>query len=312
MTMNNAQNESIEHTIYQGQIIKAISGFYYVEDSETGRIMQTRGRGQFRNTNTTPLVGDYVKYIAENDREGLVVEIIDRRNELIRPAVANVDVAFLVASVIEPAIHPKLIDRFLVYLESMDVDTILYFSKFDLLSEAEAAAIADYVALYEGIGYRVFTSTDIADQIDKLRQLTTKKTMVVVGQSGVGKSTFLNEVLPELAIETGEISTALGRGRHTTRHIELHDVLGGKVADTPGFSSIDLDHIDKAELANYFPEMRQRQHLCKFRGCTHIHEPKCAIRDAVAAGEIPQSRYESYVQMFEEIESIKPKYHKKK
>lgn len=307
-----SKDKENQQTIYQGQIIKALSGFYYVEDSETGKIMQTRGRGQFRNTNTTPLVGDYVRYIADNDKEGLVIEIIERRNALIRPAIANVDVAFLVASVVDPTIQPKLLDRFLVYLESTNVETILYFSKCDLLAGTEIAKLEKYIALYQKIGYQVFTSINIADQIDKLKRLTTNKTMVVVGQSGVGKSTFLNNVLPELAIKTGEVSTALGRGRHTTRHIELHDVLGGKVADTPGFSSMDLDHIDKIDLANYFPEMRALQHLCKFRECTHTHEPKCAILAAVAAGEIAQSRYNSYLQMFEEIGDIKPIYHKKK
>lgn len=308
---NNYENNTTQ-TIYSGQIIKALSGFYYVEDSETGKIMQTRGRGQFRNTKTTPLVGDYVKYIAENDKEGLVVEIVGRRNELIRPAIANVDLAFLVASVTEPTIQPKLLDRFLVYLESMSIETIIYFSKYDLLTEEEKEASQTYNMLYEDIGYHVFNSSDIMSKIDELKQLTTDQTMVVVGQSGVGKSTFLNNVLPELAIETGEISMALGRGRHTTRYIELHHVLGGKVADSPGFSSIDLDHIDKIELSSYFPEIRELAYNCKFRECTHIHEPKCAVREGLANGEVSQSRYDSYLQMFEEIDNIKPTYKRKK
>lgn len=296
---------------YTGQIIKALSGFYYVEEKESRVIYTTRARGQFRNTQTTPLVGDFVEFQANNTKEGYVMKIFPRYSQMIRPAVANVDVALLVASVTEPQIQPKLLDRFLVYLESENIEPILYFSKMDLADQASQAdkdRIDQFIKVYREIGYQVILSTDLDENFNQLKDIVANRTMVVVGQSGVGKSTLLNRLLPDLAIETGEISTSLGRGRHTTRHTELHDIFEGKVADTPGFSSIDIDQLDKVLLSNYFPEMRAIQDQCKFRGCTHIQEPKCAVKAALEAGEIAQSRYDSYLQIFQEIDNAKPKY----
>lgn len=296
---------------YTGQIIKALSGFYYVEEKESQVIYTTRARGQFRNTQTTPLVGDFVEFQANNTKEGYVMKILPRYSQMIRPAVANVDVALLVASVTEPQIQPKLLDRFLVYLESENIEPILYFSKMDLTdqaSESDKDRIDQFIKVYKEAGYQVILSTDLDGNFDQLKDIVANRTMVVVGQSGVGKSTLLNRLLPDLAIETGEISTSLGRGRHTTRHTELHDIFEGKVADTPGFSSIDIDQLDKVLLSNYFPEMRAIQDQCKFRGCTHIQEPKCAVKAALDAGEIAQSRYDSYLQIFQEIDNAKPKY----
>lgn len=296
---------------YTGQIIKALSGFYYVEEKESQVIYTTRARGQFRNTQTTPLVGDFVEFQANNTKEGYVMKILPRYSQMIRPAVANVDVALLVASVTEPQIQPKLLDRFLVYLESENIEPILYFSKMDLADQASQAdkdRIGQFIKVYKEVDYQVILSTDLDGNFDQLKDIVANRTMVVVGQSGVGKSTLLNRLLPDLAIETGEISTSLGRGRHTTRHTELHDIFEGKVADTPGFSSIDIDQLDKVLLSNYFPEMRAIQDRCKFRGCTHIQEPKCAVKAALEAGEIAQSRYDSYLQIFQEIDNAKPKY----
>lgn len=293
---------------HTGQIIKALSGFYYVEEKETNIIYTTRARGQFRNTQTTPLVGDFVEFQADNTKEGYIMNLLPRYSQMIRPAVANVDVALLVASVTEPQIQPKLLDRFLVYLESENIDPIIYFSKMDLASEKNQASIDQFIDVYTKVGYQIILSSELDENLSKLRGIVANQTMVVVGQSGVGKSTLLNRLLPELAIETGEISSSLGRGRHTTRHTELHDILGGKIADTPGFSSIDIDQLDKVLLSNYFPEMRAIQDNCKFRGCTHINEPKCAVKEALADGEIAQSRYDSYLQIYQEIDNAKPKY----
>ena len=178
----------------------------------------------------------------------------------------------------------------------------------DQASQADKDRIDQFIKVYREIGYQVILSTDLDGNFDQLKDIVANRTMVVVGQSGVGKSTLLNRLLPDLAIKTGEISTSLGRGRHTTRHTELHDIFGGKVADTPGFSSIDIDQLDKVLLSNYFPEMRAIQDQCKFRGCTHIQEPKCAVKAALEAGEIAQSRYDSYLQIFQEIDDAKPKY----
>ncbi|AMB98972.1 ribosome biogenesis GTPase RsgA [Aerococcus urinaehominis] len=294
--------------VYQGQVEKALSGFYYIRSQADGQIYQTRARGQFRNTNTKPLVGDYVDFIKTEGDQGYLVAIHDRKNALVRPAVANVDLAFLVCSVVEPQISPKLIDRYLVYLESLAIQPLIYFSKLDLLNQSD---YADYLLarrLYESVGYQVFDNLDAHERLDELASLTQDQLMVVVGQSGVGKSTFLNQVLPELALETGAVSQALGRGRHTTRHVELHHLLGGQIVDTPGFSSISFDHLDKRDLASCFPEMRDLAPYCKFRECTHIPEPKCAVKAGLVEGTISQERYDSYLQLFEEISQIKPDY----
>lgn len=301
-------NTQAKGPVYTGQIIKALSGFYYVEETESKVIYTTRARGQFRNTQTTPLVGDFVEFQADNTNEGYVMKILPRHSQMIRPAVANVDVALLVASVTEPQIQPKLLDRFLVYLESENIEPIIYFSKLDLAKDNDLETIQYFIETYQNIGYQVLISNTLDDMLDQLKDAVTDHTMVVVGQSGVGKSTLLNRLLPELAIETGEISTSLGRGRHTTRHTELHDIFEGKIADTPGFSSIDIDQLDKVLLSNYFPEMRDIQDQCKFRGCTHINEPKCVVKEAVANGDIAQTRYDSYLQIFQEIDNAKPKY----
>lgn len=299
-------------TTYQGQIIKVLSGFYYVEEAETHTIYQTRGRGQFRNTDTTPLVGDKVVFQAENAEEGLVTEILPRHNAMIRPPVANVDVAFLVVSVKDPVISPKLIDRYLVYLESLEIIPVIYFSKVDLLTNAEYDEWKERITLYQNIGYTTFLNTELSADKERLTALISGRTMVAVGQSGVGKSTFLNQILPTEKIETAEVSKSLGRGRHTTRHTELHAVFGGKVADTPGFSSIDIDYISKEALDSYFPEMCALKGQCKFRECTHQHEPKCAVKTAVADGTITQQRYDSFIQMYQEIANAKPVYKRKK
>lgn len=295
-----------------GQIVKALSGFYYVEESETHHVYQTRGRGQFRNTDTTPLVGDWVNFTTTNPDEGILTAINPRKNDMIRPPVANVDLAFLVASVAEPKISPKLIDRYLVYLESLGIQPILYLSKVDLLSAQEREELVDLISLYQQIGYTVFLNTELTGKAEQLATLIQNKTIVAVGQSGVGKSTLLNELLPERVIEIAEVSQSLGRGKHTTRHTELHDVFGGKVADTPGFSNIAIDYIPKEDLDSYFPEMLALKGQCKFRQCTHQHEPQCVVKAAVETGHISQQRYDSYVQMYHEIADAKPHYKRKK
>lgn len=312
MLENNEQKQNDTQRHYQGQIIKALSGFYYIEESQTGQVYQTRGRGNFRQKDQSPLVGDWVEFVADNDQEGLVTAIAERKNAMIRPPVANVDLAFLVASVADPAISPKLIDRYLVYIESLGIQPVLYLSKLDLLTEDQVQDVDQLIALYQGIGYAVFTSEQDLSQSQVLKDLVQDQVVVAVGQSGVGKSTFLNEILPVGDIETAEVSKSLGRGRHTTRHSELHDVFGGKFADTPGFSNISIDYIPKEDLDNYLPEFFALKGQCKFRECTHQHEPKCAVKAALAADQISQQRYDSYVQMYQEIASAKPQYNKRK
>lgn len=293
-------------TDYEGQIVHALSGFYYVEEAQSHKRYETRARGQFRKTKTSPLVGDYVRFIADQEREGLITDILPRKNQLQRPPVANIDLAFLAVSVKDPSISPKLLDRFLAYLAYEGIEVVLYFSKMDLLDEAEGAEVQNFLAIYEDIGYQVFVS-DALD-LSELEKVSQGQTMVVVGQSGVGKSTLLNRLLPELNLETAEVSKSLGRGRHTTRDVQLHDLLGGKFLDTPGFSSIDLPNMEATELTACFPEIGAFAAGCKFRGCLHRQEPKCAVKEAVAAGEIADSRYASYCQLLDELAKRKPKY----
>ncbi|MBC1399504.1 ribosome small subunit-dependent GTPase A [Listeria fleischmannii] len=289
----------------EGQIIKALSGFYYV--FHEGKVYQTRARGNFRKRKMTPLVGDDVVFQAENDTDGYILDILPRENELIRPPVANIDIAILVFSAVEPDFSTNLTDRFLVAIEKEDIRPVIGISKMDLATEEEKRAIEKYRDIYENAGYEVFLT---GSEVDKtaILELIDGKTAVIAGQSGVGKSTFLNQLNPDLTLKTGEISTSLGRGRHTTRHVELLPIGDGLIADTPGFSSIEWDGLEPENLQFCFPEIEDRRSGCKFRGCLHENEPSCAVKTAVAEHEIADFRYEHYVQILAEIKNRKPRY----
>ncbi|MBD1380000.1 ribosome small subunit-dependent GTPase A [Metabacillus arenae] len=291
----------------QGKIMKALSGFYYVLDND--HVFQCRGRGVFRKNKVTPLVGDEVVYQAENDREGYILEIGNRKNELIRPPIANIDQAILVFSAVEPGFSSLLLDRFLVLIEANNITPVICISKVDLADGEKKEAIYEFAKDYEAIGYEVIlTSTISKEGIHDLLPLFKHKTSVFAGQSGVGKSSLLNVLKPELDLKTSNISTHLGRGKHTTRHVELLMVGQGLVADTPGFSSLDFLGIEAEELSAYFPEISEKSADCKFRGCTHVKEPKCAVKAAVEAEEIKTYRYEHYLSFMEEIKDRKPRY----
>ena len=293
----------------EGQIRKAISGFYYVEAD--GELIQCKGRGVFRNRGISPLVGDFVTYVPDGENDATITVVHERRNELVRPPIANVDQALLVFSMVEPAFSLHLLDRFLVVVESFGIEPVICLTKKDLAQESERSIVEEAAAYYEQMGYDVIR-TFIKDEslFETLKPYLKEKTTVLAGQSGVGKSTLLNTMLPELELRTGEISDALGRGRHTTRHVELHEVAGGLVADTPGFSSLDFDHIEKEELPHYFLDFDEVSADCKFRGCLHLKEPKCAVKDKVDAGDIPRHRYDHYLQFMQEITDRKPRYDK--
>lgn len=293
----------------KGIILKALSGFYYVEDQETKEMIQCRSRGLFRKQKITPLVGDHVEFLVEPDGNGYVMDIGPRKNELVRPPIANVDLALVVFSVKEPDFSPKLLDRFLAVIEMNQIEPIIVLTKMDLLSEEERQAIDPSIQYYKQIGYEVIeTSSKQHAGINVVNDLIKDRIVVICGQSGVGKSSLLNAIDQTLKIQVNEISKALGRGKHTTRHVELHKLSDGLIADTPGFSSLDLDQLEAIDLSQCFVEFYERSEQCKFRGCLHENEPRCAVKAAVETGEILPTRYENYLQFLTEIKSRKPKY----
>lgn len=288
-----------------GQIRKALSGFYYI--SNGGELVQTRARGIFRKRGQSPLVGDFVTYTIEGENDGTVTEIEPRKNELVRPPIANIDRALLVFSVTEPDFNLHLLDRFITVIEGYDIEPIIILTKVDLLNDEQLNEVMRKASYYESIGYTLLNTFKGDTSLrERLYPLLEAKTSVLAGQSGVGKSTLLNTLLPDLSLKTGEISNALGRGKHTTRHVELIEVGGGLLADTPGFSTFEMDHIEKEDLSSCFIEMSK--YSCKFRGCMHVKEPGCAVKQAVEEGEIAIHRYEHYLQFLEEITDRKPRY----
>jgi ribosome biogenesis GTPase / thiamine phosphate phosphatase len=292
----------------EGKIIKALSGFYYVVTEEG--ITQCRGRGVFRKNKVTPLVGDKVIFQAENKKEGYLMEVLERKNDLIRPPIANVDQAILVFSAVQPDFNPLLLDRFLVLIESKHILPIICISKMDLVDDEEFRKIETFANDYRKIGYDVLlTSTDDEQTLEMLLPFFEGRVSVFAGQSGVGKSSILQVLRPDLEIKTDNISMHLGRGKHTTRHVELIEIGNGLVADTPGFSSLEFNEIEEITgLSSCFPEMRRIQSQCKFRGCTHLTEPKCAVKAAIENGEIKEYRYEHYMNFIQEIKDRKPRY----
>ncbi|WP_411955418.1 ribosome small subunit-dependent GTPase A [Alkalibacillus sp. S2W] len=291
----------------QGKIMRALSGFYDV--MVNGQVYRCKGRGLFRKQKITPLVGDDVDITLEEDGTGTITDIEKRHHELVRPPIANVDQAIVVTSTVEPDFNPLLLDRFLMLIEHKQLDTVIIFTKDDLLTDDHRQTIEYYRQAYEQIGYPIVqTSNEPVKLTDQLKPYLSNKTSVFAGQSGVGKSTLLNQMDDSLNIETNDISQSLGRGKHTTRHVELYSLGGGLVADTPGFSALDFDELSLEDLRHCFPEFLNYEDACKFRGCYHINEPKCAVKQAVTEGDIEEFRYHHYQQFFEEINQRKPRY----
>lgn len=304
----------------EGLIVKALSGYYYVlpdgrSPFEEGGVVQCRARGVFKKKQITPLVGDRVSFEQAETGEGTVTEVHPRTSELIRPPVANIKQAVLVFSLLEPDLNLQLLDKFLVHIENSGLDTVICFTKRDLVGEEPDQAIAEeplesVYRLYESIGYRVLvTSAKEGEGLDPVLEQLKDTVSVFSGQSGVGKSTLLNAILPHLRLETGEISMKLGRGRHTTRHVELIPLEGnGWVADTPGFSQLDFLEMEPEELGPAFREFRALAEECRFRGCLHHKEPGCRVREASESGEIASFRYDHYLQFLTEMRERKRRY----
>ena len=276
----------------QGRIVKALSGFYDV-DLGGGRIVTCKARGRLRKEGTTPLVGDQA--LVEN---AMVQEILPRRNWFVRPAVANLDLLVLLASEVIPVTEPFLVDRITAIAGSQGVEVVIVVNKTDLSGEGELARI------YRRAGYQVVCTSAVTGQgIEELRSLIAGKVVALSGNSGVGKSSILNRLAPSLCLPTGEVSDKLGRGRHTTRHIQLFALPDGTyVADTPGFSSFDTEQMEvilKENLQYAFPDFAPFLGRCQFHDCAHLREPGCAVTAALARGEIEPSRYESYRRLYE-------------
>lgn len=291
-----------------GKIIKGIGGFYYV-DTEKG-LYECRARGIFRKNKITPLVGDRVSIsvVDKENKKGVVEEIEKRDTELVRPPIANVDKALIVFAIKNPAPNLSLLDRFIVLAEKENLEIVIVFTKVDL--DADGELLEELKSIYEVSGYKVIpVSNKLKLNIDKIKEELKENTVVFAGPSGVGKSSLLNEVDKNFELKTGEVSDKIKRGKHTTRHAELLKLeCGGMVADTPGFSSLTLDDIDESELKEYFIEFDKHDD-CRFGSrCIHENEPSCAVKEAVENGEISKKRYESYIQLLNEIRSGKRRY----
>lgn len=284
-----------------GRIVRSLSGFYDVQ-TDSG-VITCRGRGSLRRTGESPLTGDMVEISTEKGK-GMVEKILPRKNRFVRPAVANVDALVVFAANVNPVTEPFLIDRVAAIASDQDVSVYICVNKCDL------DPAVDLVRIYQNAGFQVIrASAETGEGVDQLRQLITGKLVAFTGNTGVGKSSMLNALCPQLALATGEVSEKLGRGRHTTRHVELF-FLGNDtfVADTPGFSSFDTDQMDvllKENLQYTFPDFGPYLGQCQFHDCSHRKEPACCVRQAVAAGQIEKTRYDSYLRLYEKAEQVK-------
>lgn len=289
----------------QGKIIKGIAGFYYIHISQKG-IYECKAKGIFRNQKIKPLVGDNVEIEILDDEKklGNIISILPRKNELIRPAVANIDQALVIFAAASPDPNLNLLDRFLIMMSKHEVETYVCFNKQDIVTKEEQRLLKE---TYELGGYHVFFTSALQNEgLEKIKELLLGKTTVLAGPSGVGKSSIVNSLLPSAMMEVGSISEKIKRGKHTTRHSELFAIGDNSfIFDTPGFSSLYIDSFEKEELKSYFPEFLPYEEYCRFQGCAHINEPKCGVKDALKEGKISKTRYENYLLLYNELKDKK-------
>lgn len=285
-----------------GIIIKGIGGFYYVEAAD-GIVYECKARGVFRKEKITPLAGDRVEITVESNNKNSIDKILERRNFFKRPPIANIDTLVIVSSVCDPRPNLLIIDRLTAVASYKNVEPIIVFTKDDLQSANE------FVKIYTNAGFKTFAvSNETGEGIEKVKSIIDGGVTVFTGNSGVGKSSLINRMYPDFCLETGEISRKLGRGRHTTRHVELFKVGSGYIADTPGFSTLDFetnDLIKKDELAFCFPDFTDYIGSCRFSTCAHVNDKGCSLVEAVKNGDVERTRHESYVTMYNEVKNIK-------
>ena len=285
----------------KGRITKGVGGLYTVHDGEN--FYDCKARGVFRKNGITPLVGDIVSFESDSANKYVITQIAERKNKLIRPAVANIDTLFIVVSSIDPSPNTFIIDKTIAIAEFKNIEPVLIITKTDL------ADFSDIIDVYKNSGIRIIvTNIDNEDGISEIIECMVGKACSFTGNSGVGKSTLLNKIFPDLNLATGETSTKLGRGRHTTRHVEMFYRNGGYVAATPGFSAVDIEQYDvilKDELQYCFREFEEFIGKCKFTGCSHVSEKGCAVIEAVNNGKITRSRHTNYVKLYDEVKNIK-------
>ncbi|MFW6298433.1 MAG: ribosome small subunit-dependent GTPase A [Bacillota bacterium] len=286
----------------EGKVIKLVGGRYDVLDAQ-GEVHTVVPRGVLRHQGVSPKVGDRVTF-----DESQIIDVHERDNDFVRPPIANVDQALIVTSTVNPDFSTYLLDRFLILAEDSGVNAHIVLNKTDLADEKTLASIKDSLAYYEKYYPVHFLSIHDANSMDAFKKVFKDKESVLAGQSGAGKSSILNAIDSSLTLRTGEVSKALGRGRHTTRHVELLRLEGGLVADTPGFSKLSLTHLDTVRLKECYKDFETYADACKFRQCLHVNEPGCAVKAAVESGEIPAHRYETYKRIHEEINTKKRHY----
>ena len=276
----------------EGRIIKVISNQFTVLENNIE--YNCHASGKIRNMKQTPLVGDFVVF---DEKQNYITKILPRKNNLVRPPVSNVDIALIVTSVCVPDFSSNLLDKLLCIIEFNNIKPIICFTKMDKLTDEKKKEIEDYINYYKKIGYIVFENTEV----DKIKKEIEGKVAVFTGQTGAGKSTLLNKLDKNLNLKTGEVSVALGRGKHTTRHVELLKICNGLIADTPGFSSVEFYDMSKSDIRDNFTEFNEYRHLCKYKDCMHDLESDCYIKKLVEDKEIKQSRYSNYINFIRKV-----------